>query len=403
MDQGDRFKVLDGLRALAILLVVVSHATYPFHESEGAGFSLAGSPHLTWFMMNGWTGVELFFILSGFLIAGQLIRVAEGPAEQRKNGLLTYMKRRFMRIAPVYYAVLTVALIVRVYHQAQGGAVDTSYWAGQYLLHIAFMNDYTLSPFLLSFWSMAVEAKFYLIAPPLIFALMHISGHVKRISALALIIGGLLALKLTLLLWFLPPANEYRFFLDIRSPFHMAVSGLMIGVGCRFLWHDVRVQNALRRVRMANTLFWGGTILFVMLSASIIPYFYYDLFRAPIPFFYGMFYSTLISLAFGMMALGLLGGAYGHKIFEASFLRWIALISYSLYLIHPPLIMLMSGIARTFTGTDETTLEWLVTLLLTFTVCLPLATVMYYLIEKPCIDWSHKKKSHTLTPGSEKE
>jgi hypothetical protein len=59
----------------------------------------------------------------------------------------------------------------------------------------------------------------------------------------------LLALKLTLLLWFLPPANEYRFFLDIRSPFHMAVSGLMIGVGCRFLWHDVRVQNALRRVR----------------------------------------------------------------------------------------------------------------------------------------------------------
>ena len=152
MDQGDRFKVLDGLRALAILLVVVSHATYPFHESEGAGFALAGSPHLTWFMMNGWTGVELFFILSGFLIAGQLIRVAEGPAEQRKNGLLTYMKRRFMRIAPVYYAVLTVALIVRVYHQAQGGAVDTSYWAGQYLLHIAFMNDYTLSPFRLSFW-----------------------------------------------------------------------------------------------------------------------------------------------------------------------------------------------------------------------------------------------------------
>lgn len=397
MDQGDRFKVLDGLRALAILLVVVSHVAYPFHETQGSDFAFAGSRSLTWFLMNGWTGVELFFILSGFLIAGQLIRVAEGPADQRRQGLLTYMKRRFMRIAPAYYFVLTFALIVRTLHAGLDGPVDTSYWAGQYLLHIAFMNDYTLSVFLLAFWSMAVEAKFYVLAPVLIFGLMHIGGRLKRFSALALTIGALLLLKLVLIVWFLPPANEYLFFLNIRSPFHMAVSGLMVGVVCCFLWHDAIIRKNLQRAKMANALFWGGTALFVVLSARIMPYYYYDLFRTPIPFFYEMFYSTLVSLAFGMMALGLLGGAKGHKLFELGFLRWIALISYSLYLIHPFLIMLMNGIAQRLNSAGDPTIEFVLTLILTLLVCLPMATVMYYLIEKPFIDRSHRKKLQPLT------
>ena len=68
-----------------------------------------------------------------------------------------------------------------------------------------------------------------------------------------------------------------------------------------------------------------------------------------------------------------------------------------MYLIHPFLIMLMNGIAQRLNSAGDPTIEFVLTLILTLLVCLPMATVMYYLIEKPFIDRSHRKKLQPLT------
>jgi peptidoglycan/LPS O-acetylase OafA/YrhL len=104
--------VLDGLRAMAILLVMVGHAAGNQWVDRSKPFFPIGPFDLGGTLLNcGW-GVELFFVLSGFLITGQLLDVFLGDRERYRSGLRRYFKRRFFRIAPAYYVVLTFVTLV---------------------------------------------------------------------------------------------------------------------------------------------------------------------------------------------------------------------------------------------------------------------------------------------------
>src|SRR6478752_3378919 len=178
-----RIPELDGLRGLAILLVLVGH--YFAVPGTGAVSLLNGY----WFRL-GWTGVDLFFVLSGFLIGGILLDVRGSP-----NYFNTFYARRFFRIIPVYYAwiflYVVLSIVVRNFLSMRIGTVQGV--DGSLLAHFLFLQNFheflksTVSFWWFSStWSLAVEEQFYLVAPLLVRFLP------KRILATVMVLVTLL-------------------------------------------------------------------------------------------------------------------------------------------------------------------------------------------------------------------
>jgi peptidoglycan/LPS O-acetylase OafA/YrhL len=136
---------LDGLRAGAFLMVALSHwipDAYQFNIPLG-------------------TGVQLFFVLSGFLITGILLRNRPEESGERTGSVLkAFYVRRCLRIFPLYYLVLLVCMVFSV-----GPIRETWPWHGAYLsnFYFSFRGD-TSDPYL-HFWSLSVEEQFYLLWP----------------------------------------------------------------------------------------------------------------------------------------------------------------------------------------------------------------------------------------------
>ncbi len=259
-----------------------------------------------------------------------------------------------------------------------------------YAKHLLFLNDYGTSQFILIFWSIAVEFKFYLLAPVIVFFITQ-SNRSNPVMALMVLIIFLLVVKSVLATYFLRPANEYVFFMDIRTPFHMAIGGLITGMLCQFLWLHAKTQLLIKKESHANILFWGGLFSLAVLTAFTKPYFYYELSQQYIPAFYKTVYTSLISISFGAMLLGLLGGCCGHGFFEIRLFQGIALVSYSLYLVHAPLVpVIRRHVLDALESDISPSLEWTLVFVVTLLVSLPVATLMYYFIEAPCISWSKK-------------
>ena len=155
--QSRHIPALDGLRGIAILLVVLHNAPdFPTHSS---GFiwlaAIVGTV--------GWIGVELFFVLSGFLITRQLL-----DSQRSGNYYRAFFGRRILRIFPLYYVALLIGLVV--FPLVFPGAVDSSsprrdqIWLWTFLFNWA--HPFGTAGFGFShFWSLAIEEQFYLIWP----------------------------------------------------------------------------------------------------------------------------------------------------------------------------------------------------------------------------------------------
>jgi peptidoglycan/LPS O-acetylase OafA/YrhL len=145
---------LDGIRGIAILLVLAHN----FNIASGPLSLPARAASL--FMDWGWVGVQLFFVLSGFLITGILFDTRESPGYFR-----TFFTRRVLRIFPLYYAVLIVAFLILPH--LLGHSIlrsQNQVWLWLYLSNWAdpFGRDVDgFGPF----WSLAVEEQFYLVWP----------------------------------------------------------------------------------------------------------------------------------------------------------------------------------------------------------------------------------------------
>ena len=171
--------VLDGVRGLAVLLVMVHH----FAPFGGASLSLGGlrltrqiGEVLCRVPRSGWCGVDLFFVLSGFLITGILLDAKGSPRFFR-----TFYARRALRVFPLYYGVLFLVLLalpalglVRsagarylVYH-------SLPLWCHAANWIIAWKGEWVCGGGLLQlnhFWSLSIEEQFYLLWPLAVFAL----------------------------------------------------------------------------------------------------------------------------------------------------------------------------------------------------------------------------------------
>jgi peptidoglycan/LPS O-acetylase OafA/YrhL len=200
---GRHVASLDGLRALAIMGVMLVHAGAP-------GLSL------------GWLGVDLFFVLSGFLITSLLLR--EFAATGRVN-LLNFWGRRFLRLMPAYWlyaSFLTIAM--RVVHWGWLGTNDgwtpnlylTAIWC--YFVNFVPMGGiWEHQELTLMLWSLAVEEQFYFVWPVLC-ALVLPTGWMTRVA------WALVALILV----------NWAYTTDSRILNHLSTRGIGIVLGCAF-------------------------------------------------------------------------------------------------------------------------------------------------------------------------
>jgi peptidoglycan/LPS O-acetylase OafA/YrhL len=148
---------LDGLRGLAILVVLIHNAS---------GLDAAGSlPEKLWLFVvgAGWIGVQLFFVLSGFLITGILLDNRDKP-----RALRTFYLRRSFRIFPLYYAFLIGRfLILPLFVPSLAVPGGEQLWFWLYLSNWALVVTGTSVGGMGHFWSLAVEEQFYLLWPAL--------------------------------------------------------------------------------------------------------------------------------------------------------------------------------------------------------------------------------------------
>jgi peptidoglycan/LPS O-acetylase OafA/YrhL len=148
-----RIGALDGLRGLAIGLVLLAHFGFAFLDFTSRSWWLPYACKLE----AGWCGVDLFFVLSGFLIGGILIDYRNSPRLIR-----VFYARRALRIIPLYYVLLTV-IFLRASHVPQifSFAVYPLFLSN---LAYAVANQWAWAPLNVT-WSLAVEEQFYLFAP----------------------------------------------------------------------------------------------------------------------------------------------------------------------------------------------------------------------------------------------
>jgi len=305
LGKGGRIIELDGLRGLAVISVVLAHY---FGEVN----------HRIFVFDLGWLGVDLFFVLSGFLIGGILID-NRGSA----SFFSTFYIRRALRIFPIYYLVLVLAL-------AFSDAARGHSWADLHfppLVYAMYVQNIaaSLSPLdgksFQPLWTLAIEEQFYLLAPFFVyFCPPRFLG--KIIVAMILAAPALRALLLLSLPY--PQNIGAEMFLPCR--WDALLLGVLAALAQRHSVSEVaRCTLVLKGVALFCILF---TPILLILSS----------------FLFVVVGLTTMSVFFAIFILLIANGAEEGKRFRAGWLRYFGKISYCLYLIHQPVTNAMHGL-----------------------------------------------------------
>ena len=313
---------LDLVRSAAIVLVLMRHGERALlHASNSSEQSF-----LHTICLNGWVGVDLFFVLSGYLIARHLLRSGVGSGHFQIG---RYFAMRVLRIVPAYYAVLALAV---------AGAFPLFQIAPELLplrvgYHLLFFQDYLPSDINVVFWSLGVEEKFYLLAPLLIFLLLRCKACWLKAALLLLCFALPVGLRTVAYLRLNEALDYPEFWRLFRSPFHMTLEGLVIGVGIAIAQHAGFVRQSSK---MGLAMLAAGAVAFGAWLAS------HD-FMAVLDLRDASVQPALIAMLSGVITLGAVQLAGTPMPLTHPF-QLLSKLSYSLYLIHFPLIPLVVAV-----------------------------------------------------------
>lgn len=380
---SSRVPEFDGVRGVAILLVVFEHFVWMGSAADGGGFVLRV---IRFAFPLGWTGVDLFFVLSGFLLGGILMD-HRGSA----NYFKVFYIRRFCRIFPLYYLWLGLTLLLLGWlFPARSGP---GWWAAMFengdlpgfpkwgyalfLQNFWSAKTYLFGPaWLMVTWSLAVEEHFYILLP---LALRYLIPR-KPIGTLICVIALVPLFRTFLFL------RHPEIFVYVLSP--CRADALLLGVLCAYLVRDEGWRRRLEchrdRLYLVFTILFLGMIYLTVLAkgrtmSSIDSFEMVTFGFSWIALFYACFLVIVATHRTGPMA-GLM---------RVGLLRHFGIIAYGIYLIHLPLLHIAFGLIlgthylplTTFTAAAITLLAFLVTWLL--------AALSWNFLERPIIRWGH--------------
>jgi peptidoglycan/LPS O-acetylase OafA/YrhL len=345
---------LDLVRAIAIGVVLLRHG-----QRAVSPASDIAPDFLQAFLLNGWIGVDLFFVLSGYLISRHLLRYGLGTGH---FDLARYLAMRALRIVPAYFVVmaLVVAAAFPLYQIPSGNlGLRVAY-------HALFLQDYLPSNINVVFWSLGVEEKFYLLAPVLIwFAITRGSLRGSMLVILAAFALSPLIRAATYVVQTAPLSYE-AFFATFRSPFHTCLEPLMVGVAIA-----VAQQAGAVTISPRN----GSRLVAVALIVLTVFLASHEFMRVIGPFD-AVAQPTIIAILCGLLTLGavMMGNAPAPC---EPVVRMTARLSYCLYLVHYPLLPLAVALSRD--GAFPVVGFWITYLAVSFAV----AGLLHFSVEKP--------------------
>ena len=332
---------LDGVRGMAILAVLAFHTHHLF------GWSL---------LRGGNIGVDVFFVLSGFLITTLLLEEWEGT---RIISLKSFYWRRALRLIPALVLLLTALYFLSDVLFLRAEANDT-----RRAIPVAFVyaSDLALAVFNLRLgalqhtWSLAMEEHFYLIWPVLLLTFLKLGVTRKRLVIITLLLAAASAMHRATLqqLGALPVRTYYG--IDTRA------DALLIGcaTGMCVSWGLIRVQSF--RLLLLPALLFISVCLLATEYAT--------------PFMHlGGFTVLAAATAVLLVNLVLSSGSYTHRIFEYGPLVWVGRISYGIYLWHYPV----------FKATSFLQANWPGKLCVALAATMIVSSVSYYLLERPIL------------------
>lgn len=372
----NRYPALHGLRVLAILSVIQYHITWIFSGEQGIPLNETFKDA----SLSIFYGMDLFFLLSGFLIGSILIRSLEVSGSQN---LRRFYLRRVFRTFPSYYVVLTALALWLPLTAAQQAHLPYEF---VYLTN--FMPLARDEIVMFWGWSLALEEQFYLAVPFLMFVLYRLRTDRARMIALAILAASALVVRLAIY-FYGSPWNDFdlyeavyfrtytRFdvivagillaFMEMRygkriaawlkAPFHRA----LVGIPCLTLWWLVSNPTLFgdEHAQLMHVFAWGS--LTSVMYLGVVPLILHG--EGPLQRF------------------------LGHPIF-----RRLATLGYGVYLVHIPLIdHVMVPIALRL-NEDGASMAWVwpVSLLAVTVASFVVGYLMHVLIEKPSL-WVRDK------------
>ena len=367
---------LDGLRSIAFLMVYMSHLV-PLKLPETDSFA----NHVVIFINTafswGWIGVELFFVLSAFLITTLLLQ------ERAKYGQISFKYffiRRVLRIWPLYYSFLGLAFLgIPLVGSLYAAPFGSNYWIQTvkhylgpslvFLFNFSLTTDGTYMPsfFQRIHWSVAMEEQFYLVWGLVLF-------RVKTTSTLLKIVTLSFLFTIALRASFILAAhNHHLYYYNTFSHLDSILVGILLAI-----WLAKGKLKVEQVQKFNGPLLWTPVIFYLLLC----------LFAPPIqsnsPIYIILF--TLIAGFCGSFVLAILHGQTGKRLFSHPLLVHMGRLTYAMYLFH----MLGQQIAMTLTeqwagpitSLSDLYLAWafyaLFGLLLTFFM----AFISWHLLEK---------------------
>ena len=361
-------KGLDGLRGLAVIAVVLYH----FFPS---------------LLPGGYLGVDLFFVLSGFLITSLLVR------EFRTSGTISlkdFWVRRFRRILPAAVSVLVMCtalvawiggdLAVGLRQQFLGTLFFVNNWT-QIATSQSYFADNEIQVFA-HYWSLAVEEQFYVIWPLLITGVFLISRRKPRrlpiLVAAVLAIGSAVAMALL----YVPGEDPTRVYYGTDTHAFGLLTGAVLSLLMTSTKSDPqadswaaagKAESRIAGIIGTVALIGYGTQLFLMPDDAEITY------RG------GLFLTSVLGV---LMVWGVVR-EYGPMtpLFRTKVMRWFGQRSFSLYLWHWPVIMMLKAL---FEGNQNSDKSWILGLV-AVPISLLLSEISYQFIENPFRRGGYKK------------
>jgi peptidoglycan/LPS O-acetylase OafA/YrhL len=374
---SSRLPELDGLRAIAILLVLFSHhlASVPI-------------PQVRYVIEMGWVGVDLFFVLSGFLIGGILLD--QRPAT---NYYRVFYLRRFLRIVPLYALLVVPGLMILGFglqshfagHSLANQSADGIWLCAVFLQNVGSVFGFGVPAYLGPTWSVAVEEQFYLLLPPLVknFDVRKLLKVLLAAILFAPLLRGILI---------------FTFGGRVAEPCYVLLpcrwDSLLLGVLGAIAFRDAKFQEWIAsHKRRMQTLWWLlglGSIVLLFSSEGRLD---------PKLVFLGY---TLIDAWFACtLLLAVMNPSGGlHRLLSLPAFKPVATVSYGLYLLQGPVAAVVKSFVH-FARLQYPEIGWTATgvALLSLSLTAVAATISWKFFESRMIRIGHQYRYQQPASG----
>ena len=324
-----------------------------------------------------WAGVDLFFVLSGYLIGSQLLRpYAQGRSVSPLSSLWTFYIKRFFRVLPVYAVVLALYFAVPVWREAPHMASPWQYLTFTENLFVNYPHDRAFS----HVWSLCVEEHFYLLLPLIVLLMMRKPSFAKTAS----IIAGVVLLGIGIRAFVLfhsmrPLAEQGQSFIiayvkQIYFPTYSRLDGLLAGVTLAVIktfrpawWRSIAQRGhtlTLAGVCLAGIALWLSKDRFTSAFGAAA--------------FGAVFAFPLLSFGLGLLVASALSDNGILSRYRIPGARIIATLAYTLYLSHKGILHL--GVVYFPAISEAGGLRWIV---LFTSTALAGSAILYFCVERP--------------------